>query len=156
MIIDEIRLEEDSKRMKKTVQQFQQGQWTCWESAFQRSLAWNEIWHRAPLRISFLIRDLYDLLPSNANLVRRGMKDDPTYPLCRGKKTTEHALITCKVALRQDRNTWRHNRLLQGLVKAKCVAKGLPVRSKARALVFTPEGGSIVGMNTQRTSLLDG
>ncbi|GFN96883.1 reverse transcriptase [Plakobranchus ocellatus] len=36
----------------------------------------------APLRISFLIRFVYDLLPSNANLVRWGKKDDPTCPLC--------------------------------------------------------------------------
>ncbi|GFO28981.1 polyprotein [Plakobranchus ocellatus] len=36
----------------------------------------------APLRISFLIRSVYDLLPSNANLVRWGKKDDPTCPLC--------------------------------------------------------------------------
>ncbi|GFN84731.1 polyprotein [Plakobranchus ocellatus] len=34
----------------------------------------------APLRISFLIRSFYDLLPSNANLVRWGKKDDPTCP----------------------------------------------------------------------------
>ncbi|GFO07108.1 polyprotein [Plakobranchus ocellatus] len=36
----------------------------------------------APLRISFLIRSVYDLVPSNANLVRWGKKDDPTCPLC--------------------------------------------------------------------------
>ncbi|KAK3780390.1 hypothetical protein RRG08_062011 [Elysia crispata] len=36
----------------------------------------------APLRIIFLIRSMYDLLPSNANLVRWGKKEDPTCPLC--------------------------------------------------------------------------
>ncbi|GFN86924.1 reverse transcriptase [Plakobranchus ocellatus] len=36
----------------------------------------------APLRISFLIKAVNDLLPSNANLVRWGKKDDPTCPLC--------------------------------------------------------------------------
>ncbi|GFO40881.1 Zinc-binding in reverse transcriptase domain-containing protein [Plakobranchus ocellatus] len=35
----------------------------------------------APLRMSFLIRSVYDLLSSNANLVRWGKKDDPTCPL---------------------------------------------------------------------------
>ncbi|GFO27730.1 PiggyBac transposable element-derived protein 4 [Plakobranchus ocellatus] len=38
----------------------------------------------APLRISFLIMSVYDLLPSSANLVRWGKKDDPTCPLCQG------------------------------------------------------------------------
>ncbi|GFO24435.1 reverse transcriptase [Plakobranchus ocellatus] len=30
-------------------------------------------------------RSVYDLLPSNANLVRWGKKDDPTCPLCQGR-----------------------------------------------------------------------
>ncbi|GFO39080.1 reverse transcriptase [Plakobranchus ocellatus] len=84
MIIDEIRNKEDSTRVQKAVQQPQQGQWTYWDTAIQRSLTWNDIWHMAPLRISFLIRFVYDLLPSNANLVRWGKKDDPTSPLCQG------------------------------------------------------------------------
>ncbi|GFO30017.1 hypothetical protein PoB_005652200 [Plakobranchus ocellatus] len=95
MIIDEIRLEENSKRMQRAVKQSQQGHWISWESALQRSLTWNEIWHMAPLRISFLIRAVYDLLPSNANLVRWGMKDDPTCPLCQGEQMTEHDLSSC-------------------------------------------------------------
>ena len=70
MVINEIRLNEDSRRVQKAVQQPQQGQWTNWDNALQKSLSWNEIWHMAPLRISFLIRSVYDLLPSNANLVR--------------------------------------------------------------------------------------
>ncbi|GFO18905.1 polyprotein [Plakobranchus ocellatus] len=72
MIIDETRNKEDSTRVQRAVQQPQQGQWTNWDTAIQRSLTWNDIWHMAPLRISFLIRSVYDLLPSNANLVRWG------------------------------------------------------------------------------------
>ncbi|GFO12335.1 reverse transcriptase [Plakobranchus ocellatus] len=74
IIIDEIRNKEDSTRVQKAVQQPQQGQWTNWDTAIQRSLTWNDIWHIVPLRISFLIRSVYDLLPSNANLVRWGKK----------------------------------------------------------------------------------
>ncbi|GFN92211.1 reverse transcriptase [Plakobranchus ocellatus] len=85
MIIDEIRNKEDSTWVQKAVQQPQQGQWTNWDTAIQRSLTWNDIWHMAPLRISFLIRSVYDLLPSNANLVRWGKKDDPTCPLYQEK-----------------------------------------------------------------------
>ncbi|GFN91316.1 reverse transcriptase [Plakobranchus ocellatus] len=82
MIIDEIRNKEDSTRVQKAVQQPQQGQRTNWDTAIQRSLTWNDIWHMAPLRISFLIRSVCDLLPSHVNLVRWGKKDDPTCPLC--------------------------------------------------------------------------
>ncbi|GFS05108.1 reverse transcriptase [Elysia marginata] len=78
----------------------------------QRSLTWKDIWQMAPLRISFLIRSVYDLLPSNANW---GKKDDPTCPLCHSRQTTERVLSSCKVALPQRRYTWRHNRVLQEL-----------------------------------------
>ncbi|KAK3735730.1 hypothetical protein RRG08_024526 [Elysia crispata] len=56
MVINEIRLNEDSRRVQKAVQQPQQGHRTNWDNALQKSLNWNEIWHMAPLRISFLIR----------------------------------------------------------------------------------------------------
>ncbi|GFO36927.1 reverse transcriptase [Plakobranchus ocellatus] len=69
MIIDEIRNKEYSTWVQKAVQQRPQGQWTIWDTAIQRSLTWNDVWHMAPLRISFLIRSVYDLLSSNANLV---------------------------------------------------------------------------------------
>ena len=48
MIIQEIRSEEEQKRLQKAVQQAQQGQWTTWEEALQRSLTWNDIWHMGP------------------------------------------------------------------------------------------------------------
>ncbi|GFO13299.1 reverse transcriptase [Plakobranchus ocellatus] len=111
MIIDEIRLKEDSKQMQKAVQQ-SQGHWTSWESALQRFLTWNEIWHMAPLRISCLIQAGYDLLPSNADQVWWEMKDDLTCPLRQGKQTTEHALKSCKIALSQGRYTAEHNRVI--------------------------------------------
>ncbi|GFN86663.1 reverse transcriptase [Plakobranchus ocellatus] len=142
MIIDEIRNREDSTRVQKAVQQPQQGQWTNWDTAIQRSLTWNDIWHMAPLRISFLIRSVYDLLPSNANLVRWGKKDDPACPLCQGRQITEHVLSSCKVALSQGRYTWRHNRVLQELVSVISTAKGEIHPSSTSSTVFTTEGES--------------
>ncbi|KAK3790019.1 hypothetical protein RRG08_016332 [Elysia crispata] len=65
MVINEIRLNEDTRRVQKAGQQSQQGQWTNWDNALQKSLTWNEIWHMSPLRISFLIRSVYDLLTLN-------------------------------------------------------------------------------------------
>ncbi|KAK3766631.1 hypothetical protein RRG08_042410 [Elysia crispata] len=142
MVINEIRLNEDSRRVQKAVQQPQQGQWTNWDNALQKSLTWNEIWHMAPLRISFLIRSVYDLLPSNANLVRWGKKEDPTCPLCQGRQTTEHVLSSCKIALSQGRYTWRHNRVLQELAAIISTAKGETTLPNTNALIFTTEGGA--------------
>ncbi|GFN77029.1 reverse transcriptase [Plakobranchus ocellatus] len=162
MIIDEIRNEEDSTRVQKAVQQPQQGQWTNWDTAIQRSLTWNDIWHMAPLRISFPIRSVYDLLPSNANLARWGKKDDPTSPLRQGRQTTEHVLSSCKVALSQRLDTWRHNRVLQELASVISTAEGEIHSSSTSSTVFTTEdgvkkwlGGSIA-INTHRKGLLDG
>ncbi|GFO02902.1 polyprotein [Plakobranchus ocellatus] len=150
------------KILHKAVQQPQQGQWTNWDTAIHRSLTWNDIWHMAPLRISFLIRSVYDLLPSNANLVRWGKKDDPTCPLCQGRQTTEHVLSSCKVALSQGRYTWRHNRVLRELVSVISTAKGEIHPSSTSSTVFTTEGGvkkwhgGRITINIHRKSLLDG
>ncbi|GFN84901.1 reverse transcriptase [Plakobranchus ocellatus] len=141
MFIDEIRNKEDSARVQKAVQQPQQGQWANWDTAIQRSLTSNDIWHMAPLRISFLIRSVYDLLSSNANLVRGGKKDDPTCPLCQGRQTEEHVLSSCKVALSQGRYTWRHNRVLQEFGSVISTAKGKLHPSSTSSTVFTTEGG---------------
>ncbi|GFO43695.1 cathepsin d [Plakobranchus ocellatus] len=108
------------------VQQPQQDQWTNSDTVIQKS--WNDIWHMVPLRISFLIRSVYDLLPSNANLVRWGKKDDPKCPLCQGRHTTEHVLSSCKVALSQGRYTWRHNRVLQELASVIIIIKCLALQ----------------------------
>ncbi|GFO37031.1 reverse transcriptase [Plakobranchus ocellatus] len=116
----------------------------------------------APLRISFLIRSIYDLLPSNANLVLWGKKDDPICPLCQGRQTAEHVLSSCKVALSQGRYTWRHNRVLQELASVISTAKGEIHPSSTSSTVFTTEGGvkkwhgGSITINTHRKGLLDG
>ena len=124
IVINEKRLNEDSRRIQKVVQQSQQGQWTNWDNALQKSLTWNEICHMAPLRISFLIRSVYDLMPSHADLVWWGKKEDPTCPLFQGRHTTEHALSSYKIAFLQGRYTRRHNRVLQELSAIISTAKG--------------------------------
>ncbi|GFN77390.1 reverse transcriptase [Plakobranchus ocellatus] len=91
----------------------------------------------APLRISFLVRSVYDLLPSKANLVRWGKKEDPTCPLCQGRQTTEHVLSSCKVALSEGRYTCRHNRVLQELASVISTAKGKIHPSSTSSTVFT-------------------
>ncbi|KAK3764243.1 hypothetical protein RRG08_023708 [Elysia crispata] len=116
----------------------------------------------APLRISFLIIPVFDLLPSNANLVRWGKKEDPTCPLCQGRQATEHVLSSWKIALSQGRYTWRHNSVLQKLAAIISTAKGETTLPNTNALIFTTEGGakSWHGLPVRTTSqikcLLDG
>ena len=48
----------------------------------------------------------------------RKKESDPTCPLCNEKpQTLEHILSSCKTALANRRNTWRHNSVLDELVR---------------------------------------
>ncbi|KAK3735161.1 hypothetical protein RRG08_061705 [Elysia crispata] len=95
MVINEIRLNENSRRIQKAVQLPQLGSWSNKDNALQKSLTWNAIWHMAPLRISFLIRSVYDLLPSNANLARWGKKEDSICALCQDHKAYLELMQNC-------------------------------------------------------------
>ena len=117
-VIQEVRNEEDNKRLIKGVQQPQQGQWTSWEEALQRSITWNDIWQKAPLKFNFLIRSTYDQLLSKSNLVKWKKESDPTCSLCNEKpQTLEYVLSSCKTALANGRYTWRYNIVLDELVR---------------------------------------
>ena len=149
MVIQEVRQEEDMARLQKAVQQSQQGQWTSWETAIQRSLTWNDIWHMSPLRTSFILRSTYDLLPSNKNLVKWGKTSDPNCPLCGGIQTVEHVLSSCKTALADGRYTWRHNRVLEQLAEAVRTGRGKRTSSET-APFFLKEGGKEKWIGVQR------
>ena len=140
MVIQDVRNEEDNKRLIKGVQQSQQGQWTNWEDALQKSLTWNDIWNMAPIRLSFLIRSTYDLLPSMNNLVKWKKEIDPTCPLCREKpQTLNHVLSACKTALGNGRYTWRHNSVLDELVRI--IKNYMRPESNNSTQKFVAEGG---------------
>ena len=130
------------ERVQKAVHQPQKGLWTNWHYALKKSLTWNEIWHIAPLWISFLIRSVYDLLPSNTNLVWWAKKEDPTCLLCQGRQTAEHVLNSCKIALSHGQYTWRHNTVLQEFAAIISMAKGETTLPKTNTLIFTTEGGT--------------
>ena len=88
-----------------------QGAWTRWETS-DRRLTWNDIWHLEPCRIQFLLRYVYDLLPTPTNLHRWGLTENPDCPLCGKPDTLEHVLSSCKTALTQGRFRWRHDQVL--------------------------------------------
>ena len=70
------------------------------------------IWRMEPARISFLLRSVYDTLPSPANLCTWGLIEDPAYQLCGARATMAHILSACKTALQQGRYRWRHDKVL--------------------------------------------
>ena len=149
LVIQEIRNEAEGARYQTAVQQGQQGQWTSWEDALQRSLSWNDIWHLAPLRVSFIIRSVYDQLPTADNLTKWKVADSNKCPMCDCTQTLQHVLSACKVSLASGRYTWRHNLVLDKIAQAfdeaknnmapTAVANGARSQDKASILQGTNE-----------------
>ena len=126
----------ENARITKAVQQGQQGQWTAWDEALQRPISWNDMWSKPPLRLSFVIKSLYDQLPSRDNLRKWGMVEDFRCLLCEEVQMPRHVLSNCEYA---GRYTWRHNnQILQILVEAMESAC-----SKANARKSDHRGGCI-------------
>ena len=100
--------------------------------------------------VKFLLNACLDTLPTQTNLLQWGKSSSDLCKLClragaelqgRRKETTNHILNGCKVALHQNRYTWRHNNVLHYIYNAvdqsKCkIYADLPNRS-------LPEGGTI-------------
>lgn len=62
---------------------------------------------------TFLLRAVYDVLPSLARLFTWGEVETPSCPLCSAGGTLEHMLSYCPTGLSQGRYTWRRNQALK-------------------------------------------
>lgn len=88
-----------------------QGQCAKWdELVVQRKISWSEIWSWTTSRTSFLLRSVYDELPSLTNLVRWKVVSDNKCS-CGKIATMKHTLSNCELAL--QRYEWRHNEVLK-------------------------------------------
>ena len=92
-----------------------QGAWTRWESATPKKLTWHEILQKQPLQLGFLLRSVYDLLPTPANLKLWYKTEDDACKLCGKRGTLEHVLSSCRTALTQGRYRWRHDKVLEAI-----------------------------------------
>jgi hypothetical protein len=142
LIQGEIRRTEEEVRAARAVQMPLQGRWTRW-SVPERKLSWDELWRYEPLQLSFLLRSVYDLLPTPANLQRWKLTDDAKCQLCECKGTLQHTLSACKTALTQGRYRWRHDQVLRELadVLEKERKKVHPVKKTGPQFIpFVKEG----------------
>ena len=114
MIQDEVQRLEKEGRRAKTIEFGTQGAWTRWNLP-KRTITWHEMWRLEPFRISFMLRAVYDTLPTPVNLHRWRMKEDSLCKLCGDKGTMAHILSGCKTALTQGRYRWCHGKVLAQL-----------------------------------------
>ena len=90
--------------------------------------------------LKFMINASIDTLPSPANLRRWKYTNSDKCKLCGNKGTTNHILNCCKIMLDTGRYTWRHNNLVNFIVKN--VDKRFTVYSDLPGME-APGGGTI-------------
>ena len=92
----------------------QQGAITKWEVEARRISA-QQLLRSSENALRFLVRAVYDLLPTPANKNKWFNTEDNRCKVCGGDGTLAHVLSGCKVALAQGRYRWRHNKVLAAL-----------------------------------------
>ncbi|KAI8498014.1 hypothetical protein Bbelb_239580 [Branchiostoma belcheri] len=113
MVVQEVREIEEEKWGAIAAGQAKQGMWTTWEGVEPRNISYSVLWQMEPLRISFLWRSVYDLLPTPANLSRWYDDQSDCCTACGQKGTLKHILSACPAALSSGKYTWRHNNVLR-------------------------------------------
>ena len=122
MVVREIHMLEEERRMATAAGQAKQCAWTTWEGAQARKLSWSSLMAMEPLALSFLLRGTYDLLPTPTNQKQWGLSQDDSCAVCKSERgTLRHVLSACRKSLQMY--TWRHNRvlaILEEVTAAQC------------------------------------
>ena len=111
-------------------------------------------------KISFLIKAVYDVLPTPFNLHAWGLITSDRCRTCGKTASLKHILTGCENALRSY--TWRHNEVLgifSEFSKTSCETANKALNIvKNRAIQFVKEGNisKIARENTRKPSLLTG
>ena len=106
----------------------------------------------APFRLSFLIHSTYDQLSSKNNLFKWKKEGDSTSLLCNDKaQTLDHILSSHKTAFRNGSYNWRHNRVLEDLVKS--IKNYMKSELNISTQKFVSERGRIYASSKQASSI---
>ena len=111
MIVKAVREKEEETRMVNMTNLSNQGANLRWEVP-QRQLKHNSIIKSSDDSLKFLIKAVFDLLPTPANK-NRWFDTAEKCLLCNEEGTLNHILSGCKVALSQGRYKWRHDKVLK-------------------------------------------
>ena len=110
MISEEIHHFEESKCLAIAVAQPKQGAWTRWENIKDRTITWSNIKQMEPKQLGFLIKAVYDILPTPVNLKLWLLSTSNLCKVCRKITNLKHILTRCQYSLRSY--TWKHNEIL--------------------------------------------
>ena len=143
MVITELKMIEEEKRVATAAGQAKQCAWKNWEEAEARKLSWSSLMTMEPLALSFLLRSTYNLLPTPASHKQWGFTGDDTCAMCKSARgTLWHVLSSCGSSLQMY--TWRHNRvlaILAEITETQCmVANEQPTQDPKPCISFLQEG----------------
>ena len=112
LIVEAVREQEEDGRRFKIAGLSKQGACTRWEVQ-GRKISHSEMITSSEITMKFLIKAVYDLLPTPANKNLWFDTQEYRCTLCDGTGTLNHILSGCKVALQQGRYRWRHDQVLR-------------------------------------------
>ena len=113
MVVQSVREKEEEQRVINITGLSQQGTNLRWDVP-QRHMSHNKMINTTEASLSFLIKLVYDLLPTPANKNKWFGKEE-LCTLCGGQGTLNHILSGCHIALSQGRYKWRHDKVLREL-----------------------------------------
>ena len=80
---------------------------------------WKSVIYNLPKgTMKFLLNSFTNTLPTGDNLKLWGKNFSDKCHLCKNRESTVHCLNGCKVALEQQRYTWRHNNIVNYIVNS--------------------------------------
>ena len=109
IVSEEIHHFEESKRLAIAVVQPKLGAWIRWENLKDRTITWSDIKQTEPKQLGFLIKAVYDILPTPVNLKFWGLSTFNLFKACGKIANLRHVLTGCQYSLRSY--TWRHNEI---------------------------------------------
>ena len=110
MVSEEIHHFEESKRLTIAVAQPKQDAWTRWENTKDRTITWSDIKQMEPKQSGFLVKAVYDILPTPVNLKLWGLSISNQCKACGKIANLKHFLTGCQYSIRSY--SWRHNEIL--------------------------------------------
>ena len=153
LVIEKLKEKEEEKRIVTMAGFSNQGAQLRWEVP-QRRLKHKDLISMPDAQLSFLIKAVYDLLPTPANK-SRWYKRDEKCTLCGEEATLHHILSACKVALVQGRYKWRHDKVLREVATSiqRRVAENVTAKDCKRSTTFVKEGQKADKSLTERGTM---
>ena len=118
-IVNEVKKLTHEEKSAKIHQLAVQSKWLDWDNFIDADFSWKEIvYAMSPSLMSFWLNSVQNTLPDPVNIRRWGKSKEAKCALCGWSNCTQHHILCwCKVALDQGRITWRHDSVLNAIIK---------------------------------------